>query len=65
MAGNSEYKNQWIAEKLDRINLTVEKGKKEVIKSYAEKHGESLNHYINRAIDTLMAEEENSINGGT
>lgn len=57
MAGNNQYKNQWIAEKLDRINLTVEKGKKEIIRSYAEKSGESLNSYINRAIDQLMAED--------
>ena len=31
MAGKTDYKNAWLAEKLDRINLTVPKGKKEII----------------------------------
>ena len=44
------YKNSWIAEKLDRINLTVPKGKKEEIKAHAESRGESVNGFINRAI---------------
>ena len=39
MAGKSEYRNSWIAEKLDRINLTVPKGKKDTIKSHAEARG--------------------------
>ena len=28
MTSKSEYRNSWIAEKLDRINLTVPKGRK-------------------------------------
>jgi hypothetical protein len=51
MAGKSEYKNNWIAEKLDRINLTVPKGKKDIIKAHAESRGESVNEFINKAID--------------
>lgn len=54
MAGKSEYRNSWIAEKLDRINLTVPKGKKDTIKSHAEARGESVNGFINRAIDETM-----------
>ena len=46
----SEYRNSWIAEKLDRINLTVPKGEKEKIKAHAEAQGESVNAFINRAI---------------
>ena len=52
------YRNDWARKNLDRINLTVEKGKKDRIKVCAEKHGESLNAYITRAIDALMMEEE-------
>lgn len=55
---NYAYRNQWNKENLDRINLTMEKGKKAIIKSYAEKHGESLNGFINRAIDKLIAEDD-------
>ena len=54
MAGKSEYRNSWIAEKLDRINLTVPKGKKDTIKAHAEARGESVNGFINRAIDETM-----------
>lgn len=50
----SEYRNNWIAEKLDRINLTVPKGKKEAIKAHAESNGESVNAFINRAIDEAV-----------
>lgn len=54
MASKSEYRNGWIAEKLDRINLTVPKGKKDTIKAHAEPQGESVNGFINRAIDETM-----------
>ena len=50
----SEYRNSWIAEKLDRINLTVPKGRKEEIKAHAELRGESVNAFINRAIIEAM-----------
>ena len=54
MASKSEYRNGQIAEKLDRINLTVPKGKKDTIKAHAEAHSESVNGFINRAIDETM-----------
>ena len=54
------YRNNWTKENLDRINLTVEKGRREQLKAYAEEHGESLNSFINRAIDTLIASENAS-----
>ena len=57
MAGGnkkSEYRNAWIAEKLDRVNLTMPKGQKDTIKAHAEAQGESLNAFINRAISETM-----------
>ena len=57
MTTKSEYRNSWISEKLDRINLTVPKGKKDIIKAHAEKKGESVNAFINRAIDETMERE--------
>ena len=53
-AEKSAYRNNWIAEKLDRVNLTMPKGKKEQIKDAADKAGLSLNAYINQAIDERM-----------
>lgn len=54
MAGKTEYKNKWQAENCERISLIVPKGKKEAIKAYAAEHGESLNGFVNRAIDETM-----------
>ena len=50
----SAYRNSWIAEKLDRINLTMPKGKKEQVKAAADSLGLSVNAYINLAIDEWM-----------
>lgn len=53
-AEKSAYRNSWIAEKLDRVNLTMPKGKKEQVKETADALGMSLNAYINLAIDERM-----------
>lgn len=54
---NSEYRNKWISEKLDRVNLTMPKGQKDIVKAHAEAQGESLNAFINRAITETMERE--------
>lgn len=43
---------------MDRINLTVPKGKKDTIKAHAEAQGESVNGFINRAIDEAMERDQ-------
>jgi predicted HicB family RNase H-like nuclease len=43
-----------MAENYDRVNLTMPKGRKEEIKAHAESRGESVNAFINRAIDEAM-----------
>lgn len=58
MAGNSKKKNVWISENLDRINLTVIKGKKDVIRAHAEGRGESVNGFINRAIESMLEQDK-------
>ena len=47
-------KNKWMAKAYDRVNLTMPKGKKETIQARAEAQGESVNAFINRAIDQTM-----------
>jgi predicted HicB family RNase H-like nuclease len=57
MAGKTDYKNAWLAEKLDRINLTVPKGKKEIIQKLAADLGLSVNAFINQAIDEQIQKQ--------
>lgn len=58
MAGKTEYKNNWQKENVDRINLTMPKGRKDIIKAHAEAHSESVNGFINRAIDNQMEQDK-------
>lgn len=51
--------NKYMAKVYDRINLTVPKGKKDEIKAHADKHGESVNGFINKAIDEKMERDNN------
>ena len=46
--------NKYMREKYDRVNLTMPKGKKERITEHVKKQDESLNGFINRAIDETM-----------
>ena len=50
--------NKYMKENYDRINLLLPKGKKAVIQDFAAAHGESVNGFINRAIDEAMARGE-------
>ena len=63
MAGKTDYKNQWQTENKDRINLVVEKGKKDIIKAHAETIGESVNAFINRAIVETMERDKEKQEG--
>jgi len=49
--------NKYIDNHYDRINLTVSKGKKETIKAHALKKGETVNAFINRAIDETISRD--------
>ena len=48
--------NKYMKENYDRINLLLPKGKKAVIQDFAAAHGESVNGFINRAVDEAMAQ---------
>lgn len=43
----------------ERVELRLKKGKKDVVKAYAEAHGQSLNEFVNCAIDEAMQEGYN------
>lgn len=42
--------NKYVKANYDRINVTLPKGQREVIKAYAEAQGQSVNAFINEAI---------------
>ncbi len=44
-------------EKFDEIRIRSPKGQKEVIQAHAKARGESVNAFINRAIDNQMARD--------
>ena len=50
--------NKYMKKNYDRVNLVMPKGRKDAIMTHAEKNGESLNGFINRAIDEAMERDE-------
>ena len=55
--------NKYISKAYDRINLTVPKGQKEVIRAHADAHGESVNTFIQRAVRETMERDKNTGGG--
>ena len=49
--------NKYMAEKYDRINLTVPKGQRETIRAHAAAQGESVNGFLLRAIKQTMEQD--------
>lgn len=45
---------KYVKNSYDRIDLKLQKGEKEKIKQHADRNGESLNSFINRAITETM-----------
>lgn len=62
---SAAVKNRYNDKAYDRINLTVPKGDKEVIKAHAEKYdGGSVNGFIQRAIKETMERDQEGENNG-
>lgn len=51
---SSAVKDRYNAKAYDELKVRVSKGDKEQIKAHAESMGESVNGFINRAIDEAM-----------
>ena len=57
---SAAVKNRYAAKAYDRINLIVKKGEKDRLKAHAEQQGETLNGFINRAIESqIQTDNEN------
>lgn len=50
---------KWLREKAEEIKFRVPKGKKTVIQEHAAAHNESVNAFLNRAVEETM-ERDNS-----
>ena len=55
--------HKYVKANYDRMELTVPKGRKDTIKTHAVAQGESVNGFINRAIDHEM--ERDGLRGPT
>jgi predicted HicB family RNase H-like nuclease len=44
----------------DKVLVRFPKGKKDIIKTHAEAHSESVNSFINRAIDEAIERDESA-----
>ena len=44
----------------DELRITVDKGRKDELKAYAAERGESLNGFVNRAINEAMERDKPS-----
>ena len=51
---SSAVKARYNAKAYDRISFTVKKGRKDEIKAAADAAGESINSYIDKAVDERM-----------
>lgn len=49
-----EGNRRWDAANLDRVSIAMPKGKKDIIKAHADSQGESVNSFVNRAIDETI-----------
>ena len=54
--------HKYVKANYDRLDVTIPKGQKETIKAHAERRGESVNGFINRAI-TEALDRDNVTNG--
>lgn len=52
--------NKYVKNNYDEIKLRMPKGKKGIIQAHVAQRGESVNAYINRAIDKAMSEDDSS-----
>lgn len=60
---STRAKNKYNAANYERIALVVPKGKKDKIKAVAQSQGESLNGFVNKAIDNEIKRCDEQQNG--
>lgn len=51
---STRAKNKYNAANYDNLRIVVPKGTKDIIKAHADNKGESINGFVNRAINETM-----------
>lgn len=57
-AARIKANNKYNEKAYDRINIAIPKGRKDVIKAHAENCGESVNGFVNRAINEAIERDK-------
>lgn len=57
-AAQQEAANKYLKDKVDEFKVRVKKGKKAGIIAHAQSKGESLNSFVNRAIDETIERDK-------
>ena len=57
---STRAKNKYNASNYDSLRIVVPKGKKELIKAHADENGESINGFVNRAIEEAMQRDSDN-----
>lgn len=62
MGGKNSYESikRYEDKAYDKVLVRFSKGKKDIIKAHAETHSESVNGFINRAIDEAIERDESA-----
>ena len=62
MGGKNSYESikRYEDKAYDQVLVRFPKGKKDIIKAHAEAHSESVNGFINRAIDEAIERDESA-----
>jgi len=50
--------HKYVKAKYDRLEITMPKGKKDEIKAHADRQGESVNAFVNRAVVQTMERDK-------
>ena len=56
-----EAADRYLREKVDEFKVRVPRGQKDVIRTHAEAHGESMNAFIVRAISEAMERDKEEL----
>ena len=57
---STRAKNKYNAANYDNLRILVQKGQKEKINAHAAERGESINGFVNRAIDETIEKDSQS-----